>query len=57
MQEEALKMIKRVGLEDNKNQKVKTLSGGEKQRVAIARSMVNRPNIILADEPTRKLRF
>jgi ABC-type dipeptide/oligopeptide/nickel transport system ATPase subunit len=47
--EDALKM---VGLEDKLNQKVYSLSGGEQQRVALARLMLKKCNLILADEPT-----
>ena len=50
--EEALNI---VGLEDKLNKKIYTLSGGEQQRVALARLMLKRCDIILADEPTGSL--
>jgi len=55
VEEKGIQLLKRLGLDDRKEHKPSQLSGGEQQRTAVARALINDPEIIFADEPSGNL--
>ncbi|HLG38005.1 MAG TPA: ABC transporter ATP-binding protein [Chitinophagaceae bacterium] len=55
VKEEAISLLKMLGLSERMENKPNQLSGGEQQRVAVARALINKPDIVFADEPTGNL--
>lgn len=54
-EQEALELLEMMGLKERVNHKPSELSGGENQRVAVARALINHPDVVLADEPSGSL--
>lgn len=55
VEDEATKLLKTLGLAERLENKPNAMSGGEQQRVAVARALINKPSIVFADEPTGNL--